>query len=625
MATPNGSRKGTLPQRSSELTISELDNESTPLLSDNSKDNKTSGEADPTTLYVQIINTHLPWNKRPSVFWLLPIFGLAWISSGMLFSSQGQFQASLLCREYLNRHTSNTTLLASEGIVSVAMRPAAGCQIPEIQAFTARFMGLTEILNGIGATFSIGYYSSLSDRHGRKVIMILAFIATLLHLCAFVAMDMFWDQIGLPLMIIDGFVNGLLGTGNLLQTIALAYTADCTDPANRSAAFSWVHAALFVGLGVGPYLGGSIVRATGTVLMLLYTDMIITTTCLFLTVLLIPESLPAKQSDHVKRLYETFKKRTSSAEDTTTTLQERVAWHSHVLHSLSFFKPNGRNTNLILLAAISFLQMLAFRGTLSVVILYTNRLFNWTEYEDGILFSLSSLTRLATILVLLPILVKLYKRVCVKKQSKAQAKAAMEVHRHGKQLDPVESVQPLGGSTPRSRQTSVDSVTTLSFNQTAVSPESAASKVNQATLTPTTATAMRTREQMFSDIKFDTWMIRLGFVINSITYVGYGLAREGWEFMLASTLHAVSILSSPSIRALLTNLVEPSQFGAALGALQVVDSVAFIVSPVAISWVYAFTVKAMPQFVWYSLAFWTGLGAVFSFMIRQKQFRDNVV
>lgn len=133
-----------------------------------------------------------------------------------------------------------------------------------------------------------------------------------------------------------------------------------------------------------PYLGGWLVRATGTILTVIYINLIIVATCLVLVVLFIPESLPAKQAVNILEEYEAHKKKTGSsiANKTTTESQERrVAWHSHIFHSLRFFKPNGQNTNLILLAAISFLQMLVYRGTLSVIVLYTNKMFNWTEYE----------------------------------------------------------------------------------------------------------------------------------------------------------------------------------------------------------------------------------------------------
>ncbi|KAF9538539.1 hypothetical protein EC957_006461 [Mortierella hygrophila] len=703
----NGGQRAALPQHPSVLTISDLtnDNESTPLLSNNkaSSDDKKKPRVDATALYVKVITEQLPWYKRPSVLWLLPIFGMTWITNGMLASSQGQFQAALLCREYLNRHTSNisTTLMTpitfENGVSSffAAVKPAEECSLAEIQAFTAKILALTEVITGLASMFTIGYYASLSDKYGRKIIMIVGFFNTLLVLGSFVLMNVYWDQIGLPLMILSGLVNGLLGGTTLGVTMALAYAADCTDPSQRSLAFSWLHAALYFGLAIGPYMGGSISKATGTILTVLFIDIVVTSLGLLLTVFVMPESLPSMQPEHLRRLFAPNDAKTSNSSAAgAQPAARRAPWHSHVLQAFRFFKPNGRNTNLVLLAAISFLQMLAYRGTLSVIILYTNKMFNWSEYEDGIMFSLSSTARLVTMLIFLPLLVHFYQKSFTKKQrrlaaAQAAQAAAEEVHRnrsqapHARSLsygsqastsyqdqdaldrnqtvfnpnDPTiaASLQFLGETAldfrsddddndsdeyggyagesfldRRRRQESVDSLDTLTpsktqargtprFNQLATTTAA----VDDEPSTTDTST-LRTKEQKFSDMKFDTWMIRLGFAINSITYIGYGLASETKMFYLATALHAVCIISSPSLKALLTNLVEPSQFGTALGALQVVDSVAAVVSPVVISWVYALTVSTMPEFVWYSCAFWTGICVFLAFLIRQKQFRANM-
>ncbi|KAG0199552.1 hypothetical protein BGX28_007229 [Mortierella sp. GBA30] len=703
MASTNGPRKGTLSQHPSEMTIAALDNENTPLLSSD-KDTPSSPssqagnghssiQADSTTHYVKIINEFLPWYKRPSVWWILPIFGIAWVTAGMIASSQGQFQAALLCREYLNRHSSNTTLATSEGVVAfiaqtssssvsgldkvmVALRPAPECQQPEIQAFTAKFLGFVEVITSV----AIGYYASLSDKHGRRIIIITAFMGSLILHSSYVAMGIYWDHIGLPLMIISGLVYGIFGGAYLGMTMCFAYTADCTDPTKRNRAFSWLHAALFLGLAIGPYLGGTIVRATGTFLTVVFIDMAITVVALLLTVFFMPESLPAKQPAHIQSLYPKVNRKADSANG----LHGRVAWHSHVFHSLAFFKPNGRNTNLVLLAAISFLMMLAYRGTLSVIILYTNQIFQWTEYEDGIMFSLASSVRLIAMIIILPALVHFYKKASKKKLEQARVKVSLEARRNGKQPD-LKSAEALYSSTQqaprhqlssseashsrydpnttagdqrpgeatlglssdgnedsnkdeshlagRHRQTSTASVTTVISNRpndpirsprSYVSNDSAAEDKHKNDPTITSNVPGRTREQTFSDMKFDTWMIRLGFAINSITYIGYGLATETWMFYLATSLHALCNVANPSIKSLLTYLVEPSQFGAALGALQVVDSIATIFSPIVISGAYALTVKSMPEFVWYSCAAWTGICVVLAFMIRQKQFRHNM-
>ncbi|KAG0374222.1 hypothetical protein BGX24_010665 [Mortierella sp. AD032] len=744
----SGQRRATLPQHPSELTISDLtdnnnnnsnnNDENTPLLNNKaSNNNNKKPNIDRTALYVKVIEEHLPWYKRPSVFWLLPIFGMAWITSGMLASSQGQFQAALLCREYLNRHTSNFTSTAllsaiAEGgsngsgvgsflasapvsMMMASFQPSEECKVHEIQAFTAKILALLDVITGLASASTIGYYTSLSDKYGRKVVMILGFFNSLLVLGSFVLMSSYWDQIGLPLMILSGLLNGLLGGTTLGVTMALAYAADCTDPAKRSLAFSWLHAGLYFGLAIGPITGGLISEATGTILAVAYIDIAATSLSLFLTVFFLPESLPSRQPEHLRRLYTVDDTKDRSAATDAPT-RRAASWHSHTLQALSFFKPNGRNTNLVLLAAISFLQMLAYRGTLTVIILYTNQIFNWSYKEDGIMFSLSSTARLVTLLIFLPLLVHFYQKSVTKKQRRLAAQATSSSApglTHGRGMsygtqdsssleqeqedtfnrnqrsptlhdeamgrsdvvsnqtvfnphDPTiaASLQALGERTlelgdfndddgdnvddedeydeesfldKRRRQSSADSLVTLipskatanrspRLNRDQTSSTSTTDELSTSdTATSTTAGTVRSKEQAFSDMKFDTWMIRLGFAINSITYVGYGLARESWHFYLATALHAASIIASPSLKSLLTSVVEPSQFGAVLGALQVVDSIAAIFSPILISGVYAMTVSTMPEFVWYSCAFWTGICVLLAFMIRQKQFRSNML
>ncbi|KAG0031086.1 hypothetical protein BGZ82_007143 [Podila clonocystis] len=692
---------GTLPDQSN------TSSEHTPLLA--KAPSSTTPETDATAVYVKIINDHLPWYKRPSVLWLIPLYGLSAISSGMLTSSLGLFQASMLCREYMNRHSSNTTLagvtylaeqmsstsVATSGLAGmmVTMVPDNMCGTPEVLAFVAKTMALIEVIGGIASMFTIGYYASLSDKHGRLKIMILGFVATLTMLLSIIAMGIWWDEFGLPLMILSSLVVGLMGGIGTGSTMCLAYAADCTDPAKRSLVYSYLHAGLFLGLGIGPVLGGYLTDKTKTILTIVYIDLAASIFSLLLAVFVVPESIPSKQPLFIRELVE----RACPPKKESPSSDAHAPWHSHAVRAFSFFKPNGRNTNLILLAAISFLQMLAIRGTLSVIVLYTLQMFQWGEFKVGLLFTLGHGVRLFTLLVLLPFLVHWYQKASARKQLKAQAKTGREAKKYGKQLDNNNNEDdiikrynsnntlydpnlPQSGTHSPTKDTLDPSTTfytedhVINNSQLIVNPndlnvaasvqhlgeaaleyaadsddedEGEASSLHphrqssQATMSSSSShipnthntaenlehpsvAAIRTKEQTFSDMKFDTWMIRLGFAINSITYVGYGLATEGWMFYLASALHAVCIISTPSLKSLLTNLVEPSQFGAVLGAIQVVDSVAAIFSPIVISWVYALTVKSWPEFVWYSCAAWTGICVVLSFMIRQKQFRSNI-
>ncbi len=109
-------------------------------------------------------------------------------------------------------------------------------------------MGCTHSLLG---TASVGYWASLSDKYGRTKLMLLGPIGSLFSLCALVAEGLWWDQIGLPLMVLASLVNGVMGGIGLGGALGMAYAADCTDPSRRSLVYSWLHAGLFLFLGIG--------------------------------------------------------------------------------------------------------------------------------------------------------------------------------------------------------------------------------------------------------------------------------------------------------------------------------------------------------------------------------------
>ncbi|KAG0018942.1 hypothetical protein BGZ81_010016 [Podila clonocystis] len=696
------STRGTLPHYPSETTVVEEEHEDSPLLPTASPSSQPP--EDPTAIYVKLLEAHLPWYKRPSALWLLPIFVVVTISGGMMSSSVGQYHASLLCRQFFNNYTpANATLAAiiahaqetPDGLTQflfdsvsmdmngmvVPLLPVAECREPDIQAYTAKILAFLDVLSALAGTLSIGYYSSLSDRFGRLPFLILAPVNTLWILGGLAVMGYYWDQVGLYMMIVGMAVSGLLGGFGIGLTMALAYAADCTEPSKRNTIFSWIHAALFFGLTLGPILGGIIVIATKTIMTIIYMDAVVTIIALSVIIIVVPESLPSRQSPQIRSLYEHALQATGSSPSDNVKGKEKAEdgpWYSHALRSLKFFKPTGQNMNLLLLAGMSFMATLALRGSFTVLILYTNKVFHWTQKEDGTLSSLSSLVRVVTLLVVLPILGHFYRKHTEKKvqedggdsgkhtdQSQRQDVPRPQYHSglesEGLAFDPNDSViaasvEQLGeaaldlsgdedeqGAKDHRRRQSAASTRSWGTDRTQIpasSPRSTASasttqkpkqsgqaSQKKSPSSPSTKDKDKPRSaaQVRADMRFDIWMIRVGFVISCTTYVGFGLATKGWMFYIWGALHAVAIIGTPSLKSLLTNLVNPSEFGAVLGALQVVDSISGIVSPVVISWVYAATVATRPEAVWYAIAAATGVCAVLAFMVRQKEFRKELV
>ncbi|KAI9487414.1 MAG: major facilitator superfamily domain-containing protein [Benjaminiella poitrasii] len=73
---------------------------------------------------------------------------------------------------------------------------------------------------------------------------------------------------------------------------------------------------------------------------------------------------------------------------------------------------------------------------------------------------------------------------------------------------------------------------------------------------------------------FDIWMVRIGIGIDALCLALSGLATNVVVFTTAGMLQSFSMLAQPSIRALITTLVQRNQVGELLGAIAILDSLA---------------------------------------------------
>lgn len=88
-----------------------------------------------------------------------------------------------------------------------------------------------------------------------------------------------------------------------------------------------------------------------------------------------------------------------------------------------------------------------------------------------------------------------------------------------------------------------------------------------------TSSSIPEEKKLKNTITFDIWMVRIGIGMDAICLALAGLATNVTLFTLAGMLQSFSMLAQPSIRSLLTNLVEPDRVGELLGAVAILDSV----------------------------------------------------
>lgn len=110
---------------------------------------------------------------------------------------------------------------------------------------------------------------------------------------------------GHKLLIVAPFIEGLLGGWSTLQSASSAYLSDCTSPGSRAGIFSRFQGVFYLGLAVGPGIGGWLIQHPFGVGNVAKGEKVVTTVfwvaiaCSFMNFLLalfvFPESLDKKK------------------------------------------------------------------------------------------------------------------------------------------------------------------------------------------------------------------------------------------------------------------------------------------------------------------------------------------
>jgi MFS family permease len=274
------------------------------------------------------------------------------------------------------------------------------CQIPEIQALSTKFILYVGLISGILAAITSPKIGSLSDRYGRKPMLVLTSTGSLLAEALTILCAKYPDQLHYSWLLFGAVLDGVCGSFIANFAMTHSYTSDTTPPAKRAVAFGCLQAFLFVGIAIGPLLAAYIAQVTGTIITVFYYAIVLHLFFLLYILIVVPESVSMK-----RRLAAREKHNRESANDSGIFATLHSA---NPLAPLKILYPTGEGSssqvrmNLLLLSAVDTILFGTAMASMTIALLYSEYRFHWGNKETNLFMSLVNTARVSALLIILP-------------------------------------------------------------------------------------------------------------------------------------------------------------------------------------------------------------------------------
>ncbi|KFH65346.1 hypothetical protein MVEG_08824 [Podila verticillata NRRL 6337] len=453
----------------------------------------------------------LPWYRRPSVFWLLPLAFVIAVVLGMSGAPQEQ------------------------------------------------------------PVFTIGFYTSLSDRIGRKMLMYLTLIPAVFSQLFIVYMALSSTKFGRGLLYIEAFLNGSFGAGTLLDTSMNAYIVDSTPRDQRPVVFGYAMVAFSVGLIIGPAFGAFYIKWTGDTSSALVVSAsayaVMAVYCIIL-----PESLPAVKRRSVKEIIDANEGHTILTRLNlviTKTLDPLLLFlPGRIDESAAAAKPPRRNTLFMIVSASAILKFAPY-GIATTFIPYTNLVHQWKSVENLFFYTVMGAVTFFVYVAIFPLLQILYNRFVLPDHSKRP-----EIRSQGEEERTMEEQGSL---------------------------------------------RIDVSDSNIKDLRF--------FLFGAILYViGYAIVvayERPMVLFLSMSIHTLASVGYPSFISMLTSYVPVHQTGMALGGISVLEAITNALSSLLYGWIFAQTSASMPSAI-YVTSTVLSLAAVLVILATLRTFRQGM-
>jgi MFS family permease len=395
--------------------------------------NKSSGE-----FTEPFISRHgrTPARSKPSVYRLLPYFFLSSLAFGLTMVPRLNVLVTLICRQMTNggviagtmnsaRHempagmthgggTSTSDMSQNVTGAAVSMASSMGssdgtCSSPEVLASVAFMSTYRDLTTGIIGAVTSYYLGRLSDRIGRRKVMVMNGIGILVAELILLLVVAFPDSVDYRWLFLSFIVDGLSGSFPLLMAVASSYVTDTTSGEDRVVAMGWIQSGMFCGMAVGPALGGALSSLSGPdkpAAIWLYSMLCRALALLCLTVL--PESLSNASRDG--KIADPHGHSSPWSLGSIKSMLSFGAIDALLDPEGSLAESRRTRRNLVLLMAINAVMFGTSIGAMDVMMLYPQAQFKWTMMDTGNFISIINIFRTLSTAVVLRLLMRLLTR-----------------------------------------------------------------------------------------------------------------------------------------------------------------------------------------------------------------------
>lgn len=279
------------------------------------------------------------------------------------------------------------------------------CDSPAMHARMGQFMMYANIISSIGCAFSSPRMGALSDRYGRKPLLAFSALGLLFGDVISMIAGLYPHKIPVHLVLLEFAIGGITGSFVATMAIIQSYAADCSEEEARMTIFGRLHACIYLGVALGPVVGGVFVRKVGRgdMLSAFYAATLCHAGFILFVLCGIAESLrhSARSKPSLSIPFADTPTPPSPSESSWLSIRNIFGPLAILRSPTASACPTSRR-NLPLLACVDGVAFGIQLGLASVLVLYSEFRFGWKTMEASLFVSITNASRAIVLTLILP-------------------------------------------------------------------------------------------------------------------------------------------------------------------------------------------------------------------------------